>query len=438
MYWYPEELIYLEQFESKEGEVNNMQTSSKENNKRHLILALLFLGWCLSYLDRLAMNLGIVYIAKDFNLSPSVMGIVLSSFFAGYALMQVPGGWLTDKFGSGKVVTVAILFWSLFTVLTGMAWSLMSMIMIRFLFGLGEGAYPAASSKAIATVFPKKERPGAQTIMMSSNSLGGVIAPLIATPLLVWIGWRSLFWVIGILGIFVAWLLWYYLKPANLQVDSSEEEVAEKASFKDVIRIPITWKLAIMWFGMSTVIWGLISWMPPYLVGARGLDFMSMGMLTSIPAIAGAIAIVIGGQLIQSYWNGKEKSVAIINSFLVIVCLYLLYNAPSVTFVITFLTLCYVFHGLVFATIFSLPHKVISKTNIGSAIGVINLGGMIGAFLAPMVMGYLIEIFNGSYTPAFIYLIVCAVLSITAAAVINSKRELSFEDNRIIIGSKSL
>ena len=93
-----------------------------KNKKRHMILGLLFLGWCLSYLDRMAMNVGIVEIAKDFNLSPSVMGIVLSSFFAGYAIMQLPGGWLADKFGSRKVITISILLWSLFTILTGMAY----------------------------------------------------------------------------------------------------------------------------------------------------------------------------------------------------------------------------------------------------------------------------------------------------------------------------
>src|SRR3982751_1335387 len=99
-----------------------MQSGLVKNKKRYVILALLFLGWCLSYLDRMAMNVGIVEIAKDFKLSPTVMGVVLSSFFAGYALMQVPGGWLSDKFGSRKIITIAIIFWSLFTVLTGMAW----------------------------------------------------------------------------------------------------------------------------------------------------------------------------------------------------------------------------------------------------------------------------------------------------------------------------
>ncbi len=392
-----------------------------------MILALLFLGWCLSYLDRMAMNVGIVEIAKDFNLSPSVMGVVLSSFFAGYALMQLPGGWLADKFGSRKVIAIAILLWSIFTVLTGMAWSLMSMIMIRFMFGLGEGAYPSASSKAIADAFPKAERTSAQTIMMSSNSLGGVIAPLIATPLLVWIGWQNLFIAIGILGVFVAAALWYYLNPKNMQVEIVDEETVQKASFKDVLKIRTSWQLAIMWFGVSTVVWGLISWMPPYLVDVRGLDLMSMGMLTSIPALFGAIGVIIGGQLIKSLLIGKEKYLAIVSFIIMIVSLYLLFNAPSVALVITYQSIVMFFHGPVVAIIFGLPHRIFPKNVLGSTFGMINLGGMIGAFLAPMVMGYLIEVFNGLYVSAFMYIIVCAVVGIFAAAGLMLKNNLSNE-----------
>ncbi|MBZ5749268.1 MFS transporter [Metabacillus rhizolycopersici] len=415
-----------------------MQNNQINNKKRHMILALLFLGWCLSYLDRMAMNVGIVEIAKDFNLSPSVMGIVLSSFFAGYALMQLPGGWLADKFGSRKVIAIAILFWSLFTVLTGMAWSLMSMIIIRFMFGLGEGGYPAASSKAIADVFPKAERTSAQTIMMSSNSLGGVIAPLIATPLLVWIGWQNLFIAIGILGIFVAALLWYYLNPKNMQVEKADEETAQKASFKDVLKLRTSWQLAIMWFGVSTVVWGLISWMPPYLVDVRGLDLMSMGMLTSIPALAGAVGVIIGGQLIKSLLSGKEKYLSIVSFIIMIVSLYLLFNAPSVSLVITYQAICMFFHGPIVATIFGLPHKIFSKNVIGSTFGMINLGGMIGAFLAPMIMGYLIEVFNGLYVSAFMYIIVCAVLGIFASVGLNSKNNLSSEVNVVTSNDKAI
>lgn len=412
-----------------------MKNIETKNNKRYIILALLFLGWCLSYLDRMAMNVGIVEVAKHFDLSPSSMGIVLSSFFAGYAIMQLPGGWLADKFGSRNVITFAIIFWSIFTVFTGLAWSLLSMVIIRFMFGLGEGAYPSASSKAISDVFPKSERTSAQTIMMSSNSLGGVIAPLIATPLLVWVGWQNLFITIGIVGLFVAALLWYYLKPENMQVAKSSESSVEKTSFKDVLKIPTSWQLSIMWFGVSTVVWGLISWMPPYLVDVRGLDIMSMGLLTSIPALLGAIGVIIGGQLIKSKLYGKEKQLAVISFIIMIISLILLYNAPNVTLVIVYQSICMLFHGPVVAIIFSLPHRLFSKNVIGSTFGMINSGGMIGAFLAPLVMGYLIEIFNGLYVSAFMYIIVCAVLGIIASTGL--KKQLS-DEKKIKVPQESI
>ena len=148
--------------------------------------------------------------------------------------------------------------------------------------------------------------------------------------------------------------------------------------------------------------------------------------------LTGAIGTIVGGKLVQSYLDGKEKYFAIVSALFAILFLSLIFNAPSVTLVITFQSLCTIFHGFVFATVFALPHKVFSKKVIGSAIGIVNLGGMLGAFLAPMVMGYLIETFNGSYTSAFVYLIVCSVLTIIAAVTLNLKKSLSVENAKVV------
>src|SRR5690242_7578272 len=94
---------------------------------RNWILALLFLGWSLGNIDRYIMNYAVLSITKDLQLSASSTGILLSSFFAGYAIMQMPGGWLSDKFGPRKVLLIAVISWSIFTGLTGAAWSLASM-----------------------------------------------------------------------------------------------------------------------------------------------------------------------------------------------------------------------------------------------------------------------------------------------------------------------
>src|SRR5690349_8670127 len=109
---------------------------------RHTVLSILFATWIVSYLDRIVMSVAIPYIAADYHLSPLAMGIVMSVFFAGYSISQIPGGVLADKFGVRKVATLAMLWWSVFTAATGAAGNLTQMLIIRFVFGLGEGVFP--------------------------------------------------------------------------------------------------------------------------------------------------------------------------------------------------------------------------------------------------------------------------------------------------------
>lgn len=154
---------------------------------------LLYIAYCISYIDRAAISLALAQIGKDFNLQAADLGIVISAFFLGYAAMQVPGGWLSDRFGSKYVVIVTIVMWSLFTAFTSLAWSLTSLIAIRFIFGIAEGGFPPASIRAIAEVFKKDSRPKMSSLLLSSNYAGSMLAPLIMAPLILWLGWRHAF-----------------------------------------------------------------------------------------------------------------------------------------------------------------------------------------------------------------------------------------------------
>ncbi|WP_053604675.1 MFS transporter [Bacillus gobiensis] len=162
-------------------------TIGKQRNK-HVILILLFIGYLVDYLDRMVMSVAVVSIKEELSLSPSAVGMILSSFFFSYALMQIPGGWLTDKFGSRKIILWSVVVWSVFTVLTGLVWSLASLLIIRFLFGIGQGGYPSATQKGIADFYPKNERSNASSILMSSNYFGIALAPLVAAPMILWMG----------------------------------------------------------------------------------------------------------------------------------------------------------------------------------------------------------------------------------------------------------
>jgi MFS family permease len=178
---------------------------------RYTALFALFMIWIVSYLDRMAMATAIPYIAKEFNLTPVAMGVVMSAFFVGYATFQIPGGILADRFGPRKVLSGAILWWSAFTFLTGTVTSLFSMIWIRVLFGIGEGIAPAATWKSCANWSPAKERSATSALMMCSNALGPALAPLFVAAVMAAWGWRAVFYSLIIPGLLLVIWIWFGL-----------------------------------------------------------------------------------------------------------------------------------------------------------------------------------------------------------------------------------
>src|SRR5205807_1006359 len=136
-----------------------------------------------------------------YRLSPVVMGVVMSIFFAGYSITQIPGGLLADIFGVRRVATIAMLWWSVFTAITGAAANVTQMVVARFVFGLGEGMFPGCAYKTIAVWFPKKERATATAIMIASNSIGAALAPLAVVGIVLLWGWRAVFYSLFLPGI---------------------------------------------------------------------------------------------------------------------------------------------------------------------------------------------------------------------------------------------
>lgn len=392
---------------------------------KYLAFTLLYIGWCISYIDRAAINISLAAIAKEFSLNPAAMGMVLSTFFIGYAVMQLPGGWLADKFGSKKVIVVALLFWSAFTVFTGLAWSLSSLIFIRFLFGLGEGAFPCASLKGVAEYFPKSERPKMTGAILSSNYIGSAIAPLIIAPLLLYFGWRNMFFVIGVVGIVFVVAYWFFMGPAKaFGEEAANAGQTQKVDMKVLLKIPLMWQLVIAWFGLSLVNKGLDSWMPTYLLTVRHLDLKSIGILTPLPFIAAGVSTAIGGWVMDRFFDGIEKYLLVVSAALTAFFLYFMYTAESVIMVIAFQSLVYFFKSFVLAAALALPMKMLPGSVVGSASGMINLGGQSAGFISPVIIGFMISAFNGSYDAAFWFLIGAACLSAVASMTIGKGKQI--------------
>lgn len=386
------------------------------------VFILLYLGYMISYIDRTAISLALSHIGKEFNAGPAELGIVLSAFYLGYAAMQIPGGWLADRFGSKIVIVVSIALWSVFTLMTGLAWSLASLLVIRFLFGLGEGSYPSSAMKGVAEVYARKDRPKMAGLMISSNYVGSFVAPLIIAPLIIWLGWRDVFLAIGLAGIvFAAMYAVAVKRVAVVQEDVTGVRHGSKVSVKELLRMPLLWKIVVVWFCLSLVNKGLDAWMPMYLLTARGLDLKTVGLLLPLPFIAASVATAMGGWLMTRFFDGKEKYLMMGSCVLTGVFLYGMYKGQTTTQVIAFQTAAYFFKSFVFATAFALPTKILSQRLVGTGIGMVNFGGQLAGFVSPMAIGFLVAYYD-NYDAAFLFLLGAVVVSALVSTTISGRK----------------
>ncbi|MFE4709163.1 MFS transporter [Peribacillus simplex] len=409
-----------------------MDTPAAYRKHKTLILVLLCFGFLINTFDRIAINIAVIPISKEFGLTETQVGLLISSFFLSYAIMQPIGGSLADRFGSRKVILFSIIAWSIFTIITGMAWSFLSLITFRFLFGIGEGSFPAATQVSLAETFPQKERARAKSLLLAAGKVGGVLGTLVIATLISQFNWHLMFVILGFAGLILATFYWKYFNPAGKQMVPKKEH-SKKISFKQALKIPMLWQLTVIYFGISIVSWGSQSWMPSYLVKVRHLDLLSMGALEVIPKVFGLIAILVSGWLLDKYLVGREKYLIVIGSVIGILSLYFFIQAPSIAYVVLFGTLANI--GVCFAltATLTMPLKYIASSSIGTATGMVYLGGQVAGVIAPTAMGFMIQKFNGSYDAGFWFLIAALGMSLLVGMTVRThsdeKNELAIELN---------
>jgi len=290
---------------------------------RYKILALLFLVSLLTFLDRVNISVAGKYINEAYGFSPVQYGIIFSAFVAGYMFFQLPGGYLSDRFGPRAVLTGAILWWSAFTVLTALAGTLVtarlfgafgSFILVRFLIGIGEGVAFPASSKVVSVWIPYRNRALANGILLAGIGAGSALTP----PLIIWIisrwGWQSTFYICGTIGVGVA-LLWHgYARNTPLDhpgVNKAElEAIADlpekRAGFADVALIVKDRGMLFLsasYFVFGYIIYIYYSWFFLYLVNVKHIEIAKGSVLAAMPFLTMAITAPLGGYLSDRLCN---------------------------------------------------------------------------------------------------------------------------------------
>ncbi|MEU7070163.1 MFS transporter [Streptomyces narbonensis] len=375
-----------------------------------ITVALLFAAWLVDYADRLVINLVLPSIGVEFDLDRTQQGLVVSAFFLAYALCQIPGGMLADRFGGRRVTLWALLAWSVFTALTGFAWSFAVLLALRFAFGVAEGVFPPAAMKVLVERTRPEERMGANGTVMSSNAIAAVITPLAVAPLVAVFGWRSAFWSTAALGLLalVAVRLWL---PAPLprRADApAEGEGAASPPLREVLRKGVLWRFSLMMFGYSTIIWGLNTWVPSYLSEEHGVSLTAAGALLAVPALGAAAATVLGGRL-SDRLGGHHRKVIVPGMGVSAGALLLMANTPSLAGFVVFGTLAVFAASLAYMPIFAVPMSGLAPEYVGVGGAVIIVGGQVAGIVAPPVMGALADAF--SFRVAFGFLVLGAVIA---------------------------
>src|SRR5271165_3644453 len=199
---------------------------------RWYILFLISLMYLITYLDRVNISTAAPIISKEFGFDKIAMGAIFSSFVWSYALFQVPGGWLGDRFGPRRVLTIIVIYWSVMTGLTAAATGALSFTIVRFLFGIGEaGAFPVAT-RAMQMWYPRQERGFVQGITHSASRLGAAIAPPIVVLIMTTFGWHWVFYICGMVGLL--WSVLWYLTYRNLPEEQPSVGQAELAYIRGV------------------------------------------------------------------------------------------------------------------------------------------------------------------------------------------------------------
>lgn len=274
---------------------------------RHKVVALTFCLGLVLFLDRAALSVLAPSIRRDLHLGPAAMGGVFTAFVWGYALLHIPAGALGDRYGARRVLAGIVVLWSLSTAATAAAWSLLSLLVIRFLFGAAEAGATPNVSQSFGRWIPVVERARAQGLYLAGMSAGAALAPpLVTIGLMKW-GWRATFVALGCVGVVWAagWFFWYRDDPQrHPSMNAGELELLDRRAaagplvqvhWRKVLATPNLWAILLMYFTYGYTGYIYITWFPSYLMESRGLPLSTAGTLAAVPGVLGLLAKPLGG-----------------------------------------------------------------------------------------------------------------------------------------------
>jgi len=423
--------------------INAASAAKVQTRTRWMILAMLFVITTINYADRATISIAAPGIRKELGLDAVQMGFVFSAFAWSYVLAQLPGGWLLDRFGSKITYFFSIFLWSVFTMLTGAAGFLAGgaavamLFTLRLLVGAAEAPSFPGNSRIASSWFPTNERGLAAAIFNSAQ----YFATVLFAPIMGWLvhsyGWHSVFYVMGALGIVMAfvWLKTIYAPKDHPSVSQSElkyiqeggalvdldgaqkapSQVNTLAAIRELLGNRMLLGVYIGQYCITTLTYFFLTWFPVYLVQERHMTILKAGFVASLPAIAGFLGGVFGGWLSDrlaksGYSLSVSRKVPIVIGMLLSMSMIACNYIETDMLVVAVMSLAFFGKG-----VGALGWAVVSDTSPKEAGGLsgalFNTFGNTAGITTPIVIGYIVQ-GTGSFAGALVYVGANAALAI--------------------------
>ena len=382
-------------------------------------LILIFLGYTCVYLDKNIISLSVIPIAQDLGINAGQKGLILSAFFLGYTLFQIPFGFLGNRLGSRKIMTFAILLIGVLMICLGFGFSLIYLLMIRFAAGsFAHAGYPSAVSAFVTKEVEPAKRGSVQSSMIASSGFAGIVGPLLVAPLLTLFGWETTYFVYGVIVLVIGFLMIRGIpKTAGEPIVSANQS---NISFFEVIKDRNVWIMVLAAFFINAAVYGMTGWIASYLVDEFNLTMNRMAMMSAFIGFVMMISAMFAGSMIGRHFKDREKQVILGASALGGLVAFLLSKSHSLVLSMLFLALAVAAASIGFATLMSLPVKLFAEREVSTKYSIINAVGVSGGFFAPMIIGWLVNT-SGSYGGAFSFIALVFVLAGIVSLAIQTK-----------------
>ena len=410
----------------------SLQTQAAPRTRvRFFILGLLTVGTMINYLDRTVLGIAAPALMSELDISKVTMGVVFSAFSWSYAVMQIPGGIFLDRFGTKLTYFLSLTFWSLATLLHGLATNLASLLSFRLALGVSEAPCFPTNSRVVATWFPQQERAFATGVY----TVGEYVGLAFLSPLLFWIlgafGWRALFITVGVAGMLFGLYWWRSYREPHESTTVSRQEldyiaagggiVTPKAAGKrfewrlvgQLLRYRQLVGICIGQFAGNSTLVFFLTWFPTYLATERHMGWLKIGFFSVLPFIAASVGVLFGGWWSDSLLRrGRSANIArklpIITGLLLASVIVAANYVDSDHMVIAILSLAFFAQGMA-ALGWTLVSDIAPKGLLGLTGGIFNFAANLAGIVTPLVIGIIVAA-TGSFFGALAFIAVVALI----------------------------